>query len=57
MGVLIPRITLDNLTTRVNAEINKIAVWFKANKMATINGKTKHIFPHKKILLDNLNFF
>jgi hypothetical protein len=26
---------LGNLTHRINAEINKIAVWFKANKMAT----------------------
>jgi hypothetical protein len=33
----------DNLINRINTEINKIALWFKANKMATNTSKTKNI--------------
>jgi hypothetical protein len=39
-------------------EINKIAAWFKANKMATNTSKTKYIIfrsNNKKIHLDNIN--
>jgi hypothetical protein len=39
---------LENLINRVNVEINKIAVWFKANKMATNIGKTKYIIFRSK---------
>jgi hypothetical protein len=51
---------LDNLITKVNTEINKIAVWFKANKMATNTSKTKYsIFraKNKKINSNNLNVY
>jgi Tfp pilus assembly protein PilP len=34
---------LNNMISRVNTEVNKIATWFKANKMATNTGKTKYI--------------
>ncbi len=51
---------LDNLITKVNTERNKIAVWFKANKMATNTSKTKYIIFHAKnikINSDNLNVY
>jgi hypothetical protein len=43
---------LDDLISRVNEEINKLAVWFKANKMATNTRKTNYIIfctSNKKI--------
>ena len=49
---------LENLICRVNAEINKIAIWFKANKMATNTSKTKYIIfraKNKQINLNNIN--
>jgi hypothetical protein len=49
---------LENLIRKMNTEINKIAVWFKANKMATNTGKTKYIIfraKNKKINPINLN--
>jgi hypothetical protein len=49
---------LNNLISKVNHEINKIAVWFKANKMATNTSKTKYIIfrsKNKKINTNNLN--
>jgi hypothetical protein len=49
---------LDNLISRVNIEINKMALWFKANKMATNAGKTKSIIfraKNKKINTNGLN--
>ncbi len=48
------------LVGRVNVEINKIDVWFKANKMATNIGKTKYIIfrsKNKKIKLNEMNVF
>ncbi len=39
---------LDNLIRKINAEINKIAVWFKTNKMAINTGKTKYIVQNTK---------
>jgi hypothetical protein len=49
---------LVNLINRVNVEINKIAVWFKANKMATNISKTKYIIfrsKNKKVDLNGMN--
>jgi hypothetical protein len=49
---------LDNLIQRVNTEINKIAVWFKSNKIAINTSKTKFIIfrsKNKKLDLKNLN--
>jgi hypothetical protein len=34
---------LDTLIRNVNIEINKIAVWFRANKQAVNISKTKYI--------------
>jgi hypothetical protein len=51
---------LDNLIRRVNDGINKIAVWFKANKMAINTSKTKYIIfrsKNKKINLNGLNVY
>ncbi len=51
---------LDNLITKINLEINKIAVWFKANKMATNTNKTKYIIfraKNKKINTDTLHVY
>ncbi len=39
---------LNTLISRINVEINKIAVWFKANKMATNISKTKYIIFRSK---------
>jgi hypothetical protein len=50
----------DNLINRVNVEINKTAVWFKSNKMATNTSKTKYIVfraKNKRINTQNLNVF
>ena len=34
---------LNELITEVNIEINKLAIWFRANKMAVNVSKTKYI--------------
>jgi hypothetical protein len=39
---------LKDLITYVNAELNKLAVWFKANKMAVNVNKTNYIIFHNK---------
>jgi hypothetical protein len=39
---------LDSLTTRANSELKKIALWFRANKMAVNIGKTKFIVFHNR---------
>ena len=39
---------LQELITLVNAELNKIAVWFRANRMAVKIGETKFIIFHSK---------
>ena len=39
---------LQELITLVNAELNKIAVWFRVNRMAVNIGKTKFIIFHSK---------
>ena len=39
---------LDTLITRANTELKKIALWFRANKMAVNIGKTKYIIFHNK---------
>ena len=39
---------LDRLINRVNSEINKLANWFRANKMAVNVGKTKYIIFRPK---------
>jgi hypothetical protein len=39
---------LDSLITRANSELKKIALWFRANKMAVNIGKTKFIVFHNR---------
>ena len=39
---------LDTLITRANTELKKIALWFRANKMAVNINKTKYIIFYKK---------
>jgi hypothetical protein len=39
---------LNTLITNINAEINKIAVWFRANKLAVTISKTKYIIFRMK---------
>jgi len=34
---------LNRLMESVKTEINKMAVWFRANKLAVKKGKTKHM--------------
>ena len=36
-------LNLDELITNVNIEVNKLANWFRANKMAVNVSKTKYI--------------
>ena len=38
----------------MNLELNKIAVWFKANKLALNEEKTKYTFFHKSRQKDNI---
>ena len=38
---------IKDLFNNVNLELNKIAVWFKANKLPLNEGKTKNTFLHK----------
>jgi hypothetical protein len=49
---------LNELIAYVNLELNKLAVWFKANKMAVNVSKTNYIIFHtrgKKVELNGLN--
>jgi hypothetical protein len=49
---------LGTLITRANTELKKIALWFRANKMAVNIGKTKFIVFHnrgKKVDMNGLN--
>jgi hypothetical protein len=39
---------LNDLINHVNAELNKLAVWFKANKMAVNVSKTNYIIFHNR---------
>jgi hypothetical protein len=39
---------LDELSSIINAEINKMAVWFRANRLAVIINKTKYMIFHMK---------
>ncbi len=39
---------LPHLINHINSEVNKIAVWFRANKMAVNTSKTKFIIFHPK---------
>ena len=39
---------LPDLINHVNTELNKIAIWFRANKMAVNADKTKYIILHSK---------
>ena len=39
---------LPELTNYINTELNKMAVWFRANKMAVNTEKTKYIIFHTK---------
>jgi hypothetical protein len=51
---------LNNLIQRTNTEINKIALWFRSNKMATNTSKTKYIIfraRNKPVNMENLNVF
>ncbi len=50
--------SLPDLITYVNGELNKLAVWFKANRMAVNVSKTNYIIFHtrgKQIDLDGLS--
>ena len=38
---------IKDLFNNVNLELNKIAVWFKANKLSLNDGKTKYTFFQK----------
>ncbi len=46
---------LHDLITYMNTELNKLAVWFKANKMAVNVGKTNYIIFHTRGKQINLN--
>ena len=51
---------LDSLIARANTELKKIALWFRANKMAVNIGKTKYIVFHnrgKKVDMTGRNIF
>jgi hypothetical protein len=51
---------LNNLISEVNDEINKMAVWFRANKLAVNISKTKYIIFRmrgKKLMIILLNCF
>ena len=45
---------IRDLFNNVNLELNKIAVWFKANKLSLNEGKTKYTFFHKFRQKDNI---
>ena len=40
---------LTNLINSLNSDINKMAVWFKANKLAVNKSKTKYIIFEQKV--------
>ena len=42
-----PQSNIKVLFINVNLELNKISVWFKANKLSLNEGKTKYTFFHK----------
>ncbi len=46
---------LHDLITHVNTELNKLAVWFKANKMVVNVSKTNYIIFHARGKQVNLN--
>jgi len=39
---------LDGLSNIINAEINKMAIWFRANRLAVNINKTKYMIFHMK---------
>ena len=39
---------IKDLFNNLNLELNKIAVWFKANKLSLNEGNTKYTFFHKR---------
>jgi hypothetical protein len=39
---------LDELSTIINAEMNKMAIWFRANRLAVNINKTKYMIFHMK---------
>ena len=45
---------IKDLFNNANLELNKIAVWFKANKLSLNERKTKHRFFHKFCQKDNI---
>ena len=45
---------IKDLFNNVNLELNKIAVWFKANKLSLNEGKTKYTFFYKFRQKDNI---
>ena len=45
---------IKDLFNNVNLELNKIAVWFKANKLSLNKGKTNYSFFHKFLGKDNI---
>ena len=49
-----PHGNIKDLFNNVNLELNKIAVWFKANKLSLNEGKTKYTFFHKFRQKDNI---
>ena len=48
---------LDELITEVNIELNKLAIWFRANKMAVNVSKTKYIIFKPKGMKINIEPF
>jgi hypothetical protein len=46
---------LGSLITRANSELKKVALWFRANKMAVNIGKTKFIIFHNRGKNVNMN--
>ena len=46
---------IKDLFNNVNIELNKVAVWFKANKLSLNEGKTKYTFFHKFHQKDNIS--
>ena len=46
---------LDSLLTRANSELKKVALWFRANKMAVNIGKTKFIVFHNRGKIVDMN--
>jgi hypothetical protein len=48
---------LNNLSQRTNTEINKIALWFRSNKMATNISKTKYIIFRARNKIVNMENF